>query len=63
MSKATQKKANAKRDAELLKIAEKYLFLETLEERGCGDLDFHEHAVWNIELALKAAFEAGRNAK
>ena len=30
----------------LLQIAERHLFLETLETRNCDSLDFHEHAVW-----------------
>ena len=63
MSKANQKKANAKRDQELTRIAMKFLDLDTLETRGSGDQDFREHAVWCIEMALQAAYEAGRNAK
>jgi len=46
----------------LLQIAERHLFLETLETRNCDSLDFHEHAVWAIHSALAAAFEAGRRA-
>ena len=48
------------RDALLLDIAERHLFLETLETRNADSLDFHEHAVWAIRSALEAAFEAGR---
>jgi len=51
---------DAARDALLLKIAERHLFLETLETRNSDSLDFHEHGVWAIRSALEAAFEAGR---
>ncbi|MDP3652029.1 MAG: hypothetical protein Q8R67_10135 [Rhodoferax sp.] len=46
----------------LEQIARKHLGLETLEERKSDRLDFHDLAVWSIEAALKAAFEAGRSA-
>ena len=48
------------RDALLRDIAERHLFLDTLETRNSDSLDFHEHAVWAIRSALEAAFEAGR---
>ena len=51
---------DAARDALLLQIAERHLFLETLETRNSDSLDFHEHGVWAIRSALEAAFEAGR---
>ncbi|WP_210879801.1 DUF6900 domain-containing protein [Roseovarius autotrophicus] len=51
---------NAARDALLMKIAERHLFLETLKTRNSDSLDFHETAVWAIRSALEAAFEAGR---
>jgi hypothetical protein len=50
------------RDALILDIAERHLFLDTLETRKSDSLDFHEHAVWAIRSALEAAFEAGRRA-
>lgn len=50
------------RDTLLRDIAERHLFLETLETRNADDLDFHDHAVWAIRSALEAAFEAGRQA-
>ena len=50
----------AARDALILTIAERHLFLDTLEPRNSDSLDFHEHAVWAIRSALEAAFEAGR---
>ena len=52
----------ATRDALILAIAERHLFLDTLETRKSDNLDFHEHAVWAIRSALEAAFEAGRRA-
>jgi hypothetical protein len=50
------------RDALLLEIAERHLFLDTLETRMSDSLDFHDHAVWAVRSALEAAFEAGRRA-
>ncbi len=52
----------AARDALLLEIAERHLFLDTLETRMSDSLDFHDHAVWAVRSALEAAFEAGRRA-
>jgi hypothetical protein len=52
----------AARDALILTIAERHLFLDTLETRNSDSLDFHEHAVWAIRSALEAAFAAGRRA-
>ncbi|MCC5968765.1 MAG: hypothetical protein JJU15_02335 [Pararhodobacter sp.] len=54
--------ANAARDALLMDIADRHLFLETLETRNSDSLDFHDTAVWAIRSALEAAFEAGRRA-
>jgi len=54
---------NAPRDALILTIAERHLFLDRLETRNSDSLDFHEHAVWAIRSALEAAFEAGRRAE
>ena len=51
---------NEARDALLHDIAERHLFLDTLETRNSDSLDFHEHAVWAIRSALEAAYEAGR---
>lgn len=53
---------NAARDAQLMEIAERHFFLETLETRNWDRLDFHDVAVWAIRSALEAAFEAGRRA-
>lgn len=46
----------------LERIAQKHLGLETLAERKSDSLDFHDLAVWSIDAALKAAFEAGKQA-
>jgi hypothetical protein len=54
---------DAARDALLLEIAERHLFLDTLETRMSDRLDFHDHAVWAVRSALEAAFEAGRKAE
>ena len=40
-------------------IASKYLSIETLDVQNSDDKDFHDLAVWDIERALMAAFEAG----
>ncbi|MBW7057643.1 hypothetical protein KY389_13270 [Paracoccus bogoriensis] len=52
----------ASRDAVLLEIARRRLFLETLETRNADSLDFHDVAVWTIRAALEEAYEAGRRA-
>ena len=62
MARRTPSNPNAARDAVLMQIAERPLFLETLETRNWDRLDFHEHAVWAVRSALEAAFEAGRRA-
>ncbi|MBT2130139.1 DUF6900 domain-containing protein [Aliiroseovarius lamellibrachiae] len=41
-------------------IARKHLGLETLEAQNSDSLDFKELSVWEIEAALKAAFQAGQ---
>jgi hypothetical protein len=46
----------------LEKIAQKHLGIETLQTQKSDRLDFHDLAVWSIEAALKAAFEAGQQA-
>ena len=60
MAKRKPADPNAARDAQLMEIAERHLFLETLETRNWDRLDFHDVAVWAIRSALEAAFEAGR---
>ena len=56
------KRKPADPNAQLMEIAERHLFLETLETRNWDRLDFHDVAVWAIRSALEAAFEAGRRA-
>ncbi len=46
----------------LQQIAKKHLGIETLQTQKSDRLDFHDLAVWSIEAALKAAFEAGQKA-
>lgn len=41
-------------------IAAKHLRVESLTAQRRDSLDFHELAVWSIEAALNAAFEAGK---
>lgn len=45
----------------LTSIAGEHLGIATLETRHSDSLDFHDVAVWQVEAALKAAFDAGRN--
>jgi len=46
--------------AALRQIAEKHLFIESLETQNSDSADFHDVAVWSIKAALEAAFEAGK---
>lgn len=48
-------------DAAILAIAKRDLLFETLATRMSSD-DFREVAVWMVEQALTAAYEAGREA-
>lgn len=50
-------------DQLLTEIAKTHLDIETLETRKADSLDFHDVAVWGVKEALKAAYEAGQNAK
>ena len=43
----------------MAEIAQKHLFIETLEERKSDSLDFHEVSVWGVQAALEAAYAAG----
>jgi len=47
-------------DARLTQIAQQVLKVPTLVCRNSDALDFHEAAVGQIKLALRAAYEAGR---
>lgn len=44
----------------LRRIAKKYLRLNTLDRRNSDSLDFHDLAVWQIRIALEAAYRAGK---
>jgi hypothetical protein len=43
----------------LAEIASEHLGIPTLETRRSDKLDFHDLAVWQISIALRAAFDAG----
>jgi hypothetical protein len=58
----TKTKPPSSTEQQLQKIALDHLFIETLETRHSGRLDFHDVSVWGIKSALEAAFEAGRKA-
>ena len=45
----------------LTSIAREHLGIATLETRRSDGLEFHGVAVWQVEAALQAAFDAGRN--
>ena len=47
-------------DTRLAKIAAQVLKVSTLAYRNSDELDFHEVSVGQIKLALRAAYEAGR---
>lgn len=51
------------RTAAIGEIARRELLVDTLETRRSDRLDFHDLAVWSIEAALVAAYEAGRGAE
>lgn len=48
---------------EFERIAQQVLGIETLETRRSDSADFHSLAVWQIEKALKAAYDAGKAAR
>jgi methyl coenzyme M reductase alpha subunit len=50
-------------DARLTQIAQQVLKVPTLAYRNSDALDFHEVSVGQIKLALRAAYEAGRQSK
>jgi hypothetical protein len=43
----------------LAEIAKEHLSIDTLASRRSDRLDFHDLAVWSIEQALEAAYQAG----
>jgi hypothetical protein len=46
-------------DKLLTQIAKQHLGIETLVARNSDNLDFHDVAVWSLQDALRAAYEAG----
>ena len=50
-------------DTLLNQIARDTLRLETLKTRRSDSLDFHDLPVWQLREALKAAYEAGFEAR
>ena len=54
-----RRRRTTRRGAALAKIARDVLGIETLETRKSDEADFHDLAVWSIEKALQAAYEAG----
>ena len=60
---ATQSKDQMALRKEFEKIAQKYLFIDTLKTQNSDSLDFHDVSVWGVEAALKAAYELGRKSK
>lgn len=48
------------REQEIEGIARRILKIETLETQNSDALDFHELAVWTIQEALDAAYQAGK---
>ena len=50
-------------DKVLEKIAQDFLYLDTLETRMADCDDFKEMAVWDIKAALEAAYKAGQESK
>jgi hypothetical protein len=61
-SPTTSSAAASEVEATIATIARSHLNLETLESRHLDSLDFHEHACYAIHDALRAAYEAGRQA-
>ena len=61
--KSTKSKQQQNLRVEFEKIAQKYLFIDTLKTQNSDSLDFHDVSVWGVEAALKAAYELGRKHK
>ena len=49
------------RQQTIQQIAQEHLDITTLERRRRDNLDFHDVAVWQVEKALAAAYDAGRD--
>ena len=52
--------ANTTTTQTIAEIAATILGIENLATQNRDELDFHELAVWNIQRALEAAYEAGQ---
>jgi hypothetical protein len=52
----------AEREAALLDIARRFLGVNSFEPRHSDDLDFYDHAVWQVREALEADYDAGYRA-
>ncbi len=61
-SPTTPTAAPSEADAVIATIARTHLDLETLESRHSDSLDFKDQACWAVRDALRAAFEAGKQA-
>jgi hypothetical protein len=59
---AEQEAALDQPDRRLSQIGNEHLGIPTLDTQGSDALDFHDVAVWQVEAALKAAFDVGRSA-
>ena len=55
-------KLTKKAQASLNAMACAVLDLDTLETRNSDSLDFHEHAVWEIEEVIRRAYQMGLEA-
>jgi hypothetical protein len=56
---AEEESAGSQPDQPIGSIARDYLGITTLDTQGRDSLDFHDIAVWQVEAALKAAFNSG----
>lgn len=54
---------NPDTDKVIEEIAQKFLRVETLKTRSNDSLDFYDCAVWQIEAALQAAYQKGKESR
>jgi len=59
---AIAKPAPTAPEAQMLDIAKRHFFVETLDTRNSDRLDFHDVAIWSIRAALVEAYAAGLTA-
>ncbi|MBC7855545.1 MAG: hypothetical protein IAF94_19115 [Pirellulaceae bacterium] len=50
-------------DKEVAEIVRRHLGIKTLDERKSDRQDFYDLSVWQIQESLRAAYQAGRNAR